>query len=401
MNPTPRSIRAGRMPLAAVALAALAFTLPSAWAQSSTTGTSGSSGTSGRVAPDPKDPASNTYNRGGGTVVTPYGTHPSGSLSGSQSGAAGRAPYGTSSNVPAGNTTDGMSNSMSGTTSGVSTTGMGAGNAVPPSTGAAGTTSGAATGAAGGASSLNSTGSQSGSGLATPAGVDTTGASSYDPAPSSGSSSTGGSARSGGMSGSMGAGTSGSSSDMALPSEPTGAGYSSSRYDPNRQSWIPYTTNGYVTIAYGGGDFGDLDCATGFECDNPDWAAKINTGGMLNEWIGLELGYFHTGNADHNGGEARARGVNLSLTGFLPLNYGFSLMAKVGGTYGMTKLSGTAAGTPSGSEEGFGVSYGAGLSFDFNPNWSLTLEWERHNLKFAGDDDRNVDLATVGVRYRF
>jgi hypothetical protein len=365
------------MPLAAVALATLAFTVPSAWAQSSTART-----------PDPKDRAGNTYNSGSGTVVTPYGTHPSGSLSGAQTGAAGRSPYGTSSNVPAGTTTDGMSNSMSGTTSGASTTGMGTGNAVPPSTGAAGTTTGAA-GTSSGASSLNSTGSQSGSGLATPAGVDTTGASSYDaPATSS-------------RSGSMGASASSSSSDMALPSEPTGAGYSSSRYDPNRQSWIPYTTNGYVTIAYGGGDFGDLDCATGFECDNPDWAAKINTGGMLNEWIGLELGYFHTGNADHNGGEARARGVNLSLTGFLPLNYGFSLMAKVGGTYGMTKLSGTAAGTPRGSEEGFGVSYGAGLSFDFNPNWSLTLEWERHNLKFAGDDDRNVDLATVGVRYRF
>lgn len=385
MNPISCSTPSGRMPLAAVAFAALAFTVPAAWAQSATTGTSGS------VAPNPKDAAASSYNEGS-TTVTPYGAHPSGSLSGSQSGAGGRAPYGTSSNVPSGTSPDSMSNSKSGTTSGVSTTGMGSGNAVPPATGAAGTT-GAASGSN---SSLGSTSSQSGSGLSTPAaGVDTSGSSSYDPATSG----SGSSSSSGGMSSSMG---SGSSSDMALPSEPTSAGPSgSSRFDSRRQSWIPYTSNGYVSIAYGGADFGDLSCATGFNCDNPDWAVKVNTGGMLNEWVGIELGYIHTGNADRNGGDARARGVNLSLTGFLPLNYGFSLMAKVGGTYGWTKLSGTAAGTPRGSEEGFGVAYGAGLSFDFNPNWSLTLEWERHRMKFAGDDDRDVDLATLGVRYRF
>lgn len=401
MNPTPCSTPSGRLPLAAVALAALALSVPAAWAQSTATGTSGSS----RVAPNPKDPAASSYNSGGSgdsSVVTPYGAHPSGSLSGSQTGAAGRSAYGTSSNVPAGTSPDSMSNSMNGTTSGVSTTGMGTGNAVPPSTGAAGTTGAASDGstsgaASGNSSSLSSTSSQSGSGLSTPAaaGADTTGSSSYDPA-TSGSGSSG---SSGGMSSSMG---SGSSSDMALPSEPTGAGPSgSSRFDSRRQSWIPYTSNGYVSIAYGGADFGDLRCATGFNCDNPDWAVKINTGGMLNEWVGIELGYIHTGNADFNGGDARVRGVNLSLTGFLPLNYGFSLMGKVGGTYGWTKLSGTAAGTPRGSEEGFGVAYGAGLSFDFNPNWSLTLEWERHRMKFAGDDTRDVDLATLGVRYRF
>lgn len=393
MNLSIRTACSGRMPLAAVALAALAFTAPATWAQSSSTGSSsGMSSSSGRVAPNPKDPAARSYDSGTDTqLVTPYGAHPSGSLSGSTTGAAGRSAYGTSSNVPAGSTPDSQSNTMSGTTSGVSTTGAGTGNAVPPSTGAAGTTGMGSGSTSGMNSSSGSAGSSaSGSGLTTPAaGVDTSGASSYDP-PS--------------RAGTMGTtGTSSSSSDMALPSEPTAAGYGSgsSGFDASRQSWIPYTSNGYVSIAYGGAEF-DLRCVAGQQCDNPDWAAKIATGGMLNEWLGIELGYLHTGEADHNGGTARARGVSLSLTGFLPLNYGFSLMAKVGGTYGMTKISGnTVAGAPRGSEEGFGVNYGAGVSFDFNRNWSLTLEWERHRMKFAGDDDRDVDLATVGVRYRF
>jgi len=41
------------------------------------------------------------------------------------------------------------------------------------------------------------------------------------------------------------------------------------------------------------------------------------------------------------------------------------------------------------------------LSFDFDRNWSATLDWERHQLKFEGSDRKDVDLTTLGIKYRF
>ncbi|MGC4061511.1 MAG: hypothetical protein QM749_11985 [Aquabacterium sp.] len=45
--------------------------------------------------------------------------------------------------------------------------------------------------------------------------------------------------------------------------------------------------------------------------------------------------------------------------------------------------------------------YGAGLSWDFTRNWSATLDWDRHHLKYAGDQKENTDVATIGLKYRF
>jgi hypothetical protein len=80
----------------------------------------------------------------------------------------------------------------------------------------------------------------------------------------------------------------------------------------------------------------------------------------------------------------------------------FSLVGRIGTTYGWTETSvGLGVPEPAGDRNGFGASFGAGASWDFDRNWSLTLDWDRHHLKFAGGENKNVDVALIGVKYRF
>lgn len=183
-----------------------------------------------------------------------------------------------------------------------------------------------------------------------------------------------------------------------LPTEPTGAGYAGQ----SRYSWIPYTTAGYIGLSVGNGSL-DTRCIPGTSCDDPRGAVNLYTGGMFTPYFGVQLGYFRLGDADRNGGKTKVSGANISLVGLVPLAPNFSLVGRAGGTYGWTEVSAGVGGVTlaTGKEEAFVPAYGAGISWDFHPNWSATLDWDRHHLKYAGDDRKNTDIATVGLKYRF
>lgn len=187
-----------------------------------------------------------------------------------------------------------------------------------------------------------------------------------------------------------------------LPTEPTSAGYmSNSGAGHSSTSWLPYTTSGYVGLSLGNAKL-DTDCVAGFSCDDPKGAFQVYTGGMMSPYFGVQLGYLQVDDTDRNGGTTKVSGANIVLLGVAPLGPTFSLLGRVGGTYGWTKTSvGALVPAPSGNRNGFGPSFGAGVSWDFDRNWSLTADWDRHHLKFAGDEKRNVDVATLGIKYRF
>lgn len=144
-------------------------------------------------------------------------------------------------------------------------------------------------------------------------------------------------------------------------------------------------------------------CGTGaFNCGDKDDAYSIYGGSMLNNNFGLELGYIDMGDIARGGGTTKAQGVNLSLVGKLPLSPSFGVFGKVGTTYGRTKVSSLpGSGVPAGNEDGFGLSVGAGVSYDFSERWSAVLQWDRHDFKFAGAGRENINATTVGLKYRF
>lgn len=187
---------------------------------------------------------------------------------------------------------------------------------------------------------------------------------------------------------------------QSLPTEPTGAGYVNS--SSPRYSWIPYTTSGYIGLSLGNGDI-DASCTPGLRCEDPHGAVHIYTGGMITPYIGVQLGYFRLDDTERNGGETKISGVNLVLVGVLPLGSQFSLVGRAGGTYGWTDVSTGVGGVTltDDDEKGFVPSYGAGVSWDFHRNLSLTLDWDRHHLKYPGGDKHDTDIATIGLKYRF
>jgi OmpA-OmpF porin, OOP family len=165
------------------------------------------------------------------------------------------------------------------------------------------------------------------------------------------------------------------------------------------RGWIPGTTHGYLGISAGEADY-DTSCVNGFNCDHKDAGFKLYTGGRVWNIIGVELSYINLGKTERGGGETKAQGVDLSAIANLPLGSHFSLFGKVGSTYGWTKVSAEAPGVATGKEHGFGLSYGAGLGWEFSRNWGLRAEWERHRFDFVGND-RDVDFYSLGVHYRF
>lgn len=313
----------------------------------------------------------------------------------------GSARSGSTSNTTSGTTSGTSSDSMSGSTSGTTTN----------STTTNSTSGSNVGGSVGGASGMSGTGTTSGTGATQGAGT-TSGASggTYDQSGTLGTPSSGAPA---GMSGTLQDSGSGARTDSSasgvydstsstpMAFDPPAAGYSGRN---SSYSWLPYTTRGYVGLHWGQADFDDVPCSSAYSCDDTsDKAFKVYTGGMFNDYFGLELGYLNTGSVDRSGGRTRAHGANLSLIAQAPLGQVAGIYAKAGVTYGWTRTStgGLAVDVDDGKDSGAGPSYGAGLRFNATPNWALVLEWERHEMRFAGDDKRDVSLTTLGVQYRF
>lgn len=167
-------------------------------------------------------------------------------------------------------------------------------------------------------------------------------------------------------------------------------------------SILPYTRQGYIGLNLGRARF-DLPCGSGgYGCDrSANRAVTVYTGGMFNDWWGLELGYFNSGKADRAGGQTRAEALNASLVGRLPMG-GFHAFAKGGVAYGRARMStGPLSDQPSGRARGRGWVYGAGLGADITKNSSLVLEWTRYRLWMGRGDRSNVDATQLGYVYRF
>ena len=158
----------------------------------------------------------------------------------------------------------------------------------------------------------------------------------------------------------------------------------------------------YVGLNAGKSDFSLGNGIGIFPSDKRDTVYNIYAGSYFNKNFGLELGYTNFGKVARAGGNTKAQGFNLSVVGTLPLSPSFNLLGKLGTTYGRTDVSSAPfSGVASGSESGFGVSYGLGAEYVFSPQLSAVLQYDDHSLKFAGSGRDRISATTVGLRYRF
>ena len=160
--------------------------------------------------------------------------------------------------------------------------------------------------------------------------------------------------------------------------------------------------SGYVGLNAGQSNYSLGNGLSLFSADDHDTAYSIYTGTFVNPNFGLELGYTNFGKIERAGGRTKAEGINLSLVGRAPISPSFNLLGKLGTTYGRTDVSSIpGSGVAAGKETGFGVSYGLGAEYVFNPQLSAVLQYDEHRLKFSGEGRDRISATTVGLRYRF
>jgi OmpA-OmpF porin, OOP family len=159
---------------------------------------------------------------------------------------------------------------------------------------------------------------------------------------------------------------------------------------------------GYLGLNLGRSHYGVACGGSAFICDTSDRSVKVTAGMMAGNYWGVELGYLDLGRIARAGGTTKAQGLNLSVVGRAPVLQQFSVFGKLGTTYGRTETSTAAAsGMAGGTERGLGLSYGAGLSWDFTSRLSATLEWDSNEFRFASGGRDPVRSTSLGLQYRY
>lgn len=149
--------------------------------------------------------------------------------------------------------------------------------------------------------------------------------------------------------------------------------------------------------------------------DENDTGYKIFAGYNFTKNFALEGGYFDLGKFSFNSttapagtlqGTLKVSGFNLDAVGILPIQDNFSVFGRVGVQYAETKdsFSGTGAvvvtnPNPKKSETNYKMGLGAG--YDFTKTVGLRAEWERYRVSDGLGDKGDVDLYSLGLRFKF
>ena len=142
---------------------------------------------------------------------------------------------------------------------------------------------------------------------------------------------------------------------------------------------------------------------------------KVFGGYQINRNFAVEGGYFdlgkfgYTANTTPAGtlsGDMRVKGLNLDLVGSLPFSERFSAFGKVGLNYAHTKDNFSSTGAvvvtnANPSASGLNYKFGVGLQYALSEAWSLRGELERYRVKDGIGNRGHIDMASIGLVYRF
>ena len=149
--------------------------------------------------------------------------------------------------------------------------------------------------------------------------------------------------------------------------------------------------------------------------DDRDLGYKLFGGYQFNPNFALEAGYFDLGDFGYTAttvpagtvsGRLKAKGFNVDLVGLVNLTERFALIGRAGANYAKTDVAFTDTGLvhvfdPHQSEREVHYKYGVGLQYSLSPSWDLRAEAERYRINDAVTNKGDIDMASVGLVYRF
>ena len=141
---------------------------------------------------------------------------------------------------------------------------------------------------------------------------------------------------------------------------------------------------------------------------------KVFAGKQLNRYLAVEAGYYNLGKFGFDavttdgtlGGEAGFRGFNVDLVGQFPLSQRFSVIGRAGAAYttARTNFSGNrlnAVTAPHARESKLGPKLGLGMEYKFSEALAMRAEVERYRVNDAVGNRGDIDMATVGLVWKF
>ena len=173
-----------------------------------------------------------------------------------------------------------------------------------------------------------------------------------------------------------------------------------------------------LTYAAGANWFGGID-VTGRLADAPNFSGRIDDhiksrkiygAYQINRLLGVEMGAdIGRISARDNGliepgslaPGLRPKGWQFSSTGTLPIGQKLGVTGKVGAYRGELDVSASQSINDDGKTKPM---YGVGLKYDFSQNFRVQGGWDRYRLGTDNttiDGDRNIDLLSIGLKYRF
>lgn len=149
--------------------------------------------------------------------------------------------------------------------------------------------------------------------------------------------------------------------------------------------------------------------------DDRDTGYKVFGGYRFNRNFALEGGYFNLGQFGYTAttlptgtltGEIKLQGLNLDLVGIVPITEKFSAFARAGVNSAEAKDTFTGTGSvnvldPNPSKRDTNYKFGLGLQYDFTESFAMRAEVERYRIDDAVGNKGDIDLALLGLVYRF
>ena len=163
--------------------------------------------------------------------------------------------------------------------------------------------------------------------------------------------------------------------------------------------------------AYVGAGLGSSDarefCRDNTDCDKTGSTWRVFGGWRFSRHLAAEIAYVDLGRFTANAGPVRTRididGPEATLLGIYQVNQ-VSLFGRIGGYYANAKASLEGPVATSTKDKNSGLTYGAGLQYDFTGGLGARLEWQ-HYAK-VGDSSTtgsglDINTFTLSLLYRF